>query len=317
MLPSSTLPALLAALLTAGAMARFDTDGEGSGARVALGVLSPGEGSPDEGSSDERSQGEGEGGPEEAGPGSSGRQDPDVDPILNARELLVESLAEQGIRMDLNEGWCAFDVDVAVREDLLEYLLVGPGGRTHESLFMTRILPSLLNTAMLTLGGEPGTNASWVPKDPPPSEEELREGVLPYLVTLPQGTEFYLYAAWEEGEDLYFYRIEDLINNLTTGRSLRRHAWVFLGSEIVPHPSREGDEVFAADLYQDLINVAFFPEGFTLLTSAVAECVEQQSWSANAWLVPPTGSKVRMVISLERLRGLPPSLLEQLPRVGD
>lgn len=308
MLSISTTSTLLAALLTVGVLTRTGVEIDGSVAREDRATST-------QSSADQSLDGQNPDGQSSADQNPDD-QDPGIDPILNARELLVASLAEQGIRMDLNGGWCAFDVDVAVREDLLEYLLVGPGGRTHESLFSTRILPSLLNTAMMTLGGEPGSNASWVPKDPPPTEEELRAGVLPYLVTLPKGTEFYLYAAWEEDEDLYFYRVEDLINNLTTGRSLKRHAWVFLGSKIVPHPSREGEEVFAADLYQDLINIAFFPEGFTLLTTAVAECVEQQSWSANAWLVPPMGSSVRLVVSLERLRGLPDPLLVQLPQVS-
>jgi len=235
---------------------------------------------------------------------------------LTAEEAqLVQGLREQGVRLDPARKLCSIQVEVQVRDDLLEYLLVGSGGAGHESAFLTTVQPSVLNVALLALGVEPGKNASWSVKDPPPSEEELRDGVSPYEVRPPSGDALYLYVAWREGEDVYLYRVEDLVRNLATGRSMRRHAWVYLGSRMLPASDGSGEQ-FAADLYQNLINIAFFSDGFTLLTGALGECVEQTIWMANAWLVPERGSRVELIFSREKLESLAPEHAAELPVVA-
>lgn len=235
-----------------------------------------------------------------------------------ARAELERAFAESGLLVDLDAGWCALPTAVEVTEDLLEYLLVGPAGAAHETLFSTEVVPSVLNTALLALGAERGSNARWFPKDPPPTDEQRAAGVSPFEVSLPEGTGFYLYAGWQalapDGQaELYFFRVEDLLRNLTSGQSMQRHAWVYLGSSLVPHPTRRDEEVFAADIYHNLINVSFFSEGYTLMTSALEECLEQTIWIANAWLAPPRGTQVSLVFARERLASCPRSLLERLP----
>ena len=101
---------------------------------------------------------------------------------------LAEVLADAGVRFDLEAGACAVEVVVTVTNDLLEYLLVAPHGAAHESLFTTLVDPEILNTALLALGVEPGSNALWTLKEPAPSDAELRDGVSPYEVTLPAET---------------------------------------------------------------------------------------------------------------------------------
>ena len=131
-------------------------------------------------------------------------------------------------------------------------------------------------------------------------------------VELPAGDGFLLYAAWREGDETYLYRVDDLIANLETGRSLQRHRWVFLGSRFV---EREGETYFAADQWGNLINLSFFYEGDTLLTGSIRACESQTAWLPNAWLLPPTGSKVLFVCARESLSELPPALAEALPVV--
>ena len=143
-----------------------------------------------------------------------------------------------------------------VRDELLEYLLVGPRGQGHESLFTTDSGPSHLNAGLLALGVEPGSNARW---DVTPEEPELR---------LPAGDGFYVYAAWRERDETYLFRVDDLLSNLRTGRSMPRHRWVFLGSRF-SRPREDQPEVFVADHEGNLINIAFFFQGNTLLTPAV------------------------------------------------
>ena len=218
-----------------------------------------------------------------------------------------------GVRVDPGLGFCAIPAQVNVTNDLLEYLLVAPWGAAHESLLATSVDVEILNAALLTLAVEPGTNALWTPKEPPPSEEELRAGVRPYTVTAPEGDGFYLYLAWREGEESYFYRIEDLIRDLQRGRTMQRHRWVYLGSRMVER--KDGSEEFAAALEGNLINISWFVQGNTLVTAALDACIEQTIWLANPWLLPPFESPVLFVFARERLQVLPAELLPALPEV--
>lgn len=245
-----------------------------------------------------------------AGPDRPAAQD---DPE-GALGQLAEAFAAAGLAVDFEARALALPVTVEVPHDLLEYLLVGPAGASHESLFQTEVQPSTLNTALLALGVEPGANAQWNPVEPPPSDAELAAGARLYEVELPAGDGFYLYAAWLDGDELYFFRVEDLLQNLASGRSMQRHRWVYLGSRMIPDPRDPDVEAFAADLFHNLVNVSFFGEGYTLVTGALEACLEQTIWIANAWLVPPRGTEVRLIFARERLDALPAGWLETLPR---
>ena len=71
------------------------------------------------------------------------------------------------------------------------------------------------------------------------------------------------------------------MTNLTTGRSLRRHKWVYLGSRFAKVRADDEEERFIADLEGNLINLSFFYQGNTLLTASLPQCVEQTIWVAN------------------------------------
>jgi hypothetical protein len=266
---------------------------------------------------------------------SSAVQEPGGKPAVppdgssGARDVERAFLAHE-IHLDLARGLCWIPVTIDVREDLLEYLLVNPKGAAHESLFTTEVVPSRLNAALLALGVEPGHNAKWKPKEPPPTEEEMRDGALPYVVEPPSGDGFYLYAGWREGSETYFHRVDDLLRDLETGRSMRRHSWVFLGSRVVRMRVRDADaskegasresaskEVFAADVEGNLVNIAFFEEGNTLVTAALPECLKQTIWLANGWLLPQRGSPVALLFSRRPLEAPPEGMAVAFPEVAE
>ncbi|MFN0241431.1 MAG: YdjY domain-containing protein [Planctomycetota bacterium] len=226
---------------------------------------------------------------------------------------LERGFLDQGIFVDLRGGFCSIRAEVDIRDDLLEYLLVNHHGAAHESLFATTILGSHLNTALLALGAAPGKNARWLRKDPAPTPEEVRAGEPPYVVEPPAGDGFYLYAAWRADGELYMYRVEDLVRNLQSGRSMLRHRWVFLGSRMVLPRGEKPEPVFAADLEGNLVNIAFFEQGNTLATCALPECLLQSIWLPNAWLLPPRESPIELVFSREKLSVLPPAIAQRLP----
>ncbi len=255
-------------------------------------------------------------------PAQNGAQDP-------ALAKLVEALKQQDVHLDPSAGALWIPVRIEVRDELLEYLLVGPGGAVHESMFSTAVPASVINTALLSLGLHSGRNASWHPRDPRPTEEEMRQGIAPYEVTLPEGDGLELYVAWRQKDELFCFRVDDLLRNLLTGASMQRHKWVYLGSRMLPPDPRRKDkdsaaksssstlalETFAADVYQNLINIAYFSEGYTLLTAALPECVEQTIWLPNAWLIPQRGTQVALFFSRGKLGSIPAALAEGLPQV--
>lgn len=225
-----------------------------------------------------------------------------------AAQELEAAFAKEGIVLDLKSKTCALPVEVCVRKDLLEYVLVTQHGAAHESLLATGVKPTLLNAALVTIGAEKGTNVIWTEKVPKPTQEERRNGARAYDVQAPTGVTFYMYVAWREGEETYFFRLEDLITNLERGRSMQRHAWVYLGSRMVRPKPDEPLEVLAAEMEGNLINLSFFRAGNTLFTASLDDCVYQTIWAPNAPLIPPTGSALTLVVSRERLRQLPDAL---------
>jgi len=247
-----------------------------------------------------------------------GSQDPGSGPEGKpGAQVLEKAFLEHGIHLDVERGLCSIAVTIDVRDDLLEYLLVNPQGAQHESLFLTDVVPSRLNAALLALGAQPGKNAEWKRKEPAPTPEQVREGVLPYTVESPSGDGFLLYVAWREKGETYFYRVDDLLRNLESGRSLARHRWVFLGSRMVRIRGQGDREVFAADAEGNLVNIAFFEQGNTLLTAARPECLRQTIWLANGWLLPSRGSPVELFFSRQPLAALPDGVESRLPIVPD
>lgn len=230
---------------------------------------------------------------------------PDGSPAQAALTAELEAaFRDQGIRLELAQGTLAVPAEVCIREELLEYVLVGPGGAVHESLLATSVSPTVLNAGLVALGAEPGKNVRWVELDPPPTPEEIREGTPTHDVVPPEGDSFFMYVAWRQGEEVYFFRIEDLITNLRLGRSMQRHGWIYLGSRMVRPDPDQAEEVLAAEVLGNLINLSYFRAGNTLFSAALDDCVHQTIWVPNSALVPGRGAAVTLVFSRRPLRSL-------------
>lgn len=236
-------------------------------------------------------------------------EDQDAD---DPRARLLEGLAAGGVQANLEGGWCALETSVCVLDERLEYLLVGAGGSNHESLLLTEVRGSVLNTALIALGAEAGEDARWIERDPPTTEEERRAGVPTHDVLPPEGGSFFPYLAWREGEETFFFRAEDLLQNLARGRRMLRHSWAYLGSRFLRREGAER-EVFVADEEENLINIAWFGDGNTLISATRADCVDQTIWAANAWMLPDRGSPLLLILAREPLVELPASLVPRLP----
>ncbi len=304
-------PALALSLLTAGFVSLH---GPSSGEAVALAPEAP-------------SQETGAGG---AGPPLPPQEPAGTQDGAEAQAQLASAFREMGIQFSTEAKALGFSARVEILNELLEYLLTTTQGASHETLFMTDVSPDGLTAAMLALGVSQGSNVKYVAKDPPPTREEVRSGVRTHDVVAPTGGETYLYAAWREAagardprtgefpsETLHFHRMEDLLLDLVRGRSMRRHPWTWIGSRMIQDPSNGGGEVLAATSMGNLINVAFFSQGDTLITAALPECVVQTGWRPNVWLLPDRGSEVLFIMSTAELDGLPSDLLPSVPFVPE
>jgi hypothetical protein len=241
--------------------------------------------------------------------GSTASQDEAMD---EGQAALAEVLAQGGVTVDFESDAIAISTRLIVTHDLLEYVLVGPNGSGHESLLTTDVKGSMIHAGLTAVGVGQGQNAAYFEVDPAPSEEELRAGAKRYGMTYPSGDGIFPYLAWREGEEVYFVRVEDVINNALSGRTMVRHRWVYIGSRFAKL-REDGPEVFMADAEQNLINLAFFTEGNTLSTASLPECEIQTIWSANPWVLPPPGEPVRLILAHERLASIPAALAIDLP----
>lgn len=217
-----------------------------------------------------------------------------------ARQAFFAACQEAGIEVDfsgkkLSVAATAHDADMPI-----EYLVVGPRGATHETLFVTSAKPSLLVMALYALGLEPGRNVEYRDRNPAPSEKELTEGILPYEVLTPEGPGAYLYASWNIDGESRRFRLEDLVLNTKTGKTARPVRWVFLGSRFL-RPSKDAAPLFAADLEENLVSICFFAAGNQIFTNPDRDGQEQHLFVPNSWLLPPKGTPVRLTFSLDRI----------------
>ncbi len=233
-------------------------------------------------------------------------------------EPTASAQAEPEVYLAQDRSWLSLPVHLEVTGDYLEYLLVNPHGAMHESFLSTQIGAEKLNAMMLVLGLQPGKNAQWkstlAPDQPTTAggarNQPARET---YQVTAPSGDAAYFYVAWFEGEERFFYRLEDLVRDLDRGRTMRRHPLVYLGSFM--GQGAEGP-AFAAAKEGNLINAALMRGGATLFTTGLVECDKQSNWLANSWLLPKRGSKLSLVVSTKVLHSAPDELLTLMPQAN-
>ena len=241
--------------------------------------------------------------PAEPTGGEPEAQDPD------GMNQVVEQFRAQGVDLDLDRGTITLEAAICQRVEPLEYLLVlQPQGKDHEAMFSTRdISAEALNAAMLLLGVEKGVNGKFTATDPPPTDEQIQQGVAPYTFTPASGDGLYIYAEWEHevgGQlDTFRFRAEDLILNIRDERTYARGRWVYLGSRFVK-PHKDAAEFYAAQGEGNLVCLVNFDPANHILTGIDPAADSQSIWYPNVYMLPPIGHPVRLIFSREKLGNL-------------
>ena len=126
----------------------------------------------------------------------------------------------------------------------LELIACTRDSREHESLVVTSAKPSHIHAALLLLGLEPGTPERLDPSAPKPAT----------------GPALRIEILFKADNQTTTRRVEELIINAKTGKTLPDQQWVFAGSRFLPKANNNGTttEVYDADGTGTLIGLATF-----------------------------------------------------------
>ncbi len=182
-----------------------------------------------------------------------------------------------------------FPAIVNINQDtLIEYILVNPEGRSHESLFVTDIRPSHLNIAFKLLGYKQSKELlRKVNKDFQPLKD--------YETATPEQkkkSRFFFDVSWSEGGKKKSYRINQLIKNARTSQPLPAGAWVYHGSFF--HQGK-----YIADLQHD--HFALLTDRAALGNYAGPGREDDTLWLPQEKTMPEQGTKVTITITPQNL----------------
>lgn len=232
-------------------------------------------------------------------------QEPAPDP-QKVLEEVKRQFAAEGIVLDAKQRTVTIPAVVNEPQDPIEYLLIHRRGKRHEAVFWTQSKPSVLNAALLLLGLEPGTNATYTEKNPPPTIEEIEKGADPLVITPPQGRNFWMTVRWqvpteqpvvEKGKEPptkpVEYCVEDLLLDLTTQEPVEDCSWVYLGGRMAQLYKGE-PEIYMADAEGNLVSTCYMSPDNHLATMVHARARDDQNWWTTNKL-PEPGTEVQFV----------------------
>jgi hypothetical protein len=192
-----------------------------------------------------------------------------------------------GVRVDRKARTIRFPAAVNMNDGMIEYLLVGKGGKTHESLFVTEIQPYYLHLAMLLLGAKGNPVDQSLQNAPPPSTISAD-----YLKNAPQlkGDPVEITVAWKIGDQEHAGNVEDFISNLEQKRTMRHGPWTYNGSMFY------GGKFLAQS---DLSIAAMVTDPEALINNRQPGHDNDQIWSVDPAKTPKVRTPVELTIQIE------------------
>jgi hypothetical protein len=178
----------------------------------------------------------------------------------------------------------------------LEFLVCGTGKNEYESVLRSDARPSHLHLALLMIGLQPGHPIEY--------DETAKKWLAPSGPALKMSMEF------EKDGRTVTIPAEQSMRAMKTKKPMPEVTWVFTGSKIMP------DKRYAADATGYLVSVVNFeltPIDFPELESNSNDTL---LWETNPDVVPPTGTKVTLIIQpSDKLKPPPPTTAPKTPPV--
>jgi len=231
-----------------------------------------------------------------------GIEPPDPAELAADPAAFEDMLAEQGLALDFEAGTVsARGGTLHDAESLrypIEYLMVTDRGQTHESLFVVKAQPSVLDACFRALGLRPGHPMRWVAKDPRPSPEALESGDdVPWEAAPADGPLIAVEAVWTDDDGRHHRQsLESMLIDVRDGEPVERLEWVYTGSGIGPlRQGREVVQTFMADLQGNVIATWLTGMGAALLERNSLDGVDDTLYTINPDTAPKKGTRVTIV----------------------
>lgn len=180
------------------------------------------------------------------------------------------------VQVDVAKKRVVVDCEVIGCTAPLEFLCVMTGTNEHESILRTPAKPSHIHTGLLMIGmqqGEPVrfsvAGNKWLPPSGPPvqiSVEFQKDGK---LVTIPA------------------YK---LFRELKDKKTMPARTWIFVGSKVL------NNGMYAADATGYVVSIVNFDLSLIDVPGLVSSSNETLEYEADPDVVPPAGTKVRMIL---------------------
>lgn len=181
------------------------------------------------------------------------------------------------IWIDPEEKAVLVDGYVSLNRGLLEMFACGVNTKEHESVVALQSEAYLIHTALLAVGAEVGSTATFHPEFKPPT-----------------GTTIEILIRYRDQEGQWqAARAQDWVRDLRTKKPMTE-SWVFAGSGFWTDPET-GKRHYMAES-GDLICVSNFSTAMLDIPMQSTQSDEGRLFEANSELVPPLGTPVRLVL---------------------
>lgn len=189
------------------------------------------------------------------------------------------------IEINSKKRTVTFPAKVEQNEVLLEYLVVTPQGKVHESLFITEIDPLELNIAMKLLGFQESKELIQV-------LDENYESTGVYFkakdALVKQLSRLSITVQWDIDGKQVSYHPHQLIHVESTGSNMPEAPWIYSGSEL-----NKGK--LQAAITGDII--AIFTDRTALINYSGEGREDDTIWLPNKKIIPPLGTPVTITLT--------------------
>ena len=175
--------------------------------------------------------------------------------------------------------------EVNMNEGNIEYALVHENGKTHESLFKTKVPGFDLNIILLLCSYEPHLG-ELVSRMSRPEDELKQQAAKP--MAKPGADRLKISASWKDEKGEHTFLLRDLIKNEKLGKTMSANHWAYNGSEL-----HEG--AYEAD--REGSYIAVYLDFLAIVNSVEIGNIDDKIWTIMTDKVPPIGTPVTVIIA--------------------
>ena len=162
------------------------------------------------------------------------------------------------------------EINIATGDTTIEFFACGLLGPSHESILMLNTEPLSIFVALGLLELKPGMNleAQGDPRD-------------------PEGSDVQVWVEWKQGDKVVSKTARELVWNKFTKQPMEKTHWVFTGGRIRTNQ-------LTSQLTHNIIAVHRDPD--SILNNPLPGGIDDRTYRVNTDVVPPKGTKVKVII---------------------